>query len=144
MAGETIWTCDVYAISDGLGNVKFGVAKDIASRLKGLQCGNAHPLQLLFSIRCSNLTGREVSSVAHLVENNIHRALAPQRMTGEWFAIDYYAALAQMEQSIEDTMMHPWPERYGVEIDGVFIEKPEDQHIWYWPTNDAHARGIIQ
>jgi len=142
MASETIWTCDVYCISDGHGNMKFGVAKNISSRMKCLQVGNAHPLQLLFSVRCWSGARYEVASVAHLVEHHIHRQLSSFRMTGEWFAVDYHHAQDQMEQSSDAISTHPWAVKHGVEIDGVFVEKSEHEHIWYWPTSDVHERGL--
>jgi hypothetical protein len=70
------WTCSVYAISDGCGNVKFGVAKNVECRIRTMQTGNAHPLQLLFECVCeSELSERKACSSAYCIEHNVHQLL---------------------------------------------------------------------
>lgn len=137
------WVCSVYAISDGIGNMKFGVAKNVPSRMKSLQTGNAHPLQLLFVVECCSSNRWVAASVAHRLEWSIHKNLSQFRMAGEWFAIDYHGALEHMEACVEHVSSMPWGQCDNVRLDGVFIERREPDHIWYWPTNDAHARGLI-
>lgn len=64
-------------------------------------------------------------------------------MAGEWFAISYHAAYAAVECCMDQVASMPWQESDNVRLDGVFVYREEKDHIWYWPTNDAHARGLI-
>ena len=137
------WACSVYAISDGIGNVKFGVAKNVQSRLKSLQTGNAHPLQLLFVVDCVSTNRWQAALVAHALEREIHEWSEGSRMSGEWFAIDYHAAYDAVNFCMEQVAVMPWQDSDNVRIDGVFVYREEKDHIWYWPTNDVHARGLI-
>lgn len=142
--GYTVgWTCSVYAISDGHGNVKFGVAKIPEKRMKEMQTGNAHPLQLLFECVCESLNSeRSAVSGAYKIEHWIHEELAAKRMTGEWFAVDYQEAYEWMTHVVD------WfnESRYSHDVDAhdVHIHTTEEQHIWYWPTSDVYERGLVQ
>ena len=66
----------VYFISDGMGNVKIGVAYDPVGRRATLQCGNAHELTLLAA-----LPGTEE------LEAELHVRFAPYWVRGEWFKL---------------------------------------------------------
>ncbi len=144
------WTCSVYAISDGCGNVKFGVAKNVEGRIKTMQTGNAHPLQLLFECVCeSELSERKACSSAYCIEHNVHELLGLKRMTGEWFAVNYHEAYASLK-SIAD-WFRQWSKHDhvrqwygGVTTHPVHVHTNEENHIWYWPTSDVYERGLVQ
>jgi hypothetical protein len=141
---KPLWQCSVYAISDGHGNMKFGVAKDIPNRIKTLQTGNAHPLQLLFEVQCFCTVACEASWAAHQVETDIHKRLQDQRMTGEWFAVDYEDALQAMAESTVRCAAVPRIKRLQIEIDDVIVHVQEHEHVWYWPTSDVYERGLVE
>ena len=137
------WTCSVYAVSDGHGNIKFGVAKNVHSRIKTMQTGNAHPLQLLFECVCESLESeRAAVSGAYKIEHWIHEELTSKRMTGEWFAADYQEAYEWMTHVVD------WFNESGhsqyVDAHDVYVHTTEQQHIWYWPTSDVEERGLVQ
>lgn len=144
MAQATLWYCSVYVISDGHGNMKFGVAKDIASRMKTLQIGNAHPLQLLFEVPCSSPHKNEAAWGCYRIEHEAHKALSGKRMTGEWFAVDYYDALDELHVAVSEAEQHPAFRRYQIRALDVVVHKEEHEHVWYWPTSDVDQRGLIQ
>jgi len=143
------WTCSVYAISDGHGNVKFGVSKNIRSRIKEMQTGNAHPLQLLFECTCESLISeRRACSSAYCIEHQIHDELFAKRMTGEWFAVGYAEAHERLSgvsnwfrQWSKQEDLHPF--YGGVTTHRVYVHTSEEHHIWYWPTSDVYERGLV-
>lgn len=61
------------------GPLKIGVAKDPLERALNLQTGCPYPLRVLASYRI----GRDV----FFSERCFHKALAPYKLTGEWFAV---------------------------------------------------------
>lgn len=54
--------------------LKFGVARNVAQRIRDLQCGNPVPIALLGSVRC-----------VRRFESDVHAHLAADRVRGEWF-----------------------------------------------------------
>jgi hypothetical protein len=144
MSDKPLWQCSVYAISDGHGNMKFGVAKDIQKRMRMLQTGNAHPLQLLFEVQCFCHIALEAAWGAHQVETDIHKRLKERRMTGEWFAVDYEDALQAMTESSVHCSLFSRIKRLQIEIDDVIVHVREHEHCWYWPTSDVYQRGLVQ
>ena len=136
------WTCSVYAISDGHGNVKFGVAKCIERRMKEMQTGNAHPLQLLFECACeSERSFRTAATAAYVIEHWIHDELAAKQMCGEWFAVDYQEAYEWMTHVVD--WFRNSRHCKHVRAHDVFVHTPEQRHIWYWPTSDVYERGLV-
>lgn len=73
----------VYFITDGT-YTKIGVAENPDQRLKMLQCGNARPLTLLFSIPIFKPFGYR-SNYALEVETFLQRGFADSHVSGEWF-----------------------------------------------------------
>ena len=73
--------CFVYAVGDGHGNTKIGVAKDISARICQLQTGNASRLYL---IAYADLADRWE---ADRVEAWCHAELSEWRRCGEWFSV---------------------------------------------------------
>lgn len=73
--------CFVYAVGDGHGNTKIGVAKDITARIGQLQTGNASRLYL---IAYADLEDRYE---ADRVESWCHCELSEWRKCGEWFSV---------------------------------------------------------
>lgn len=71
----------VYAISDGCGCVKIGVADNIEKRIRQLQTGNARRLYLVAYLPF------ETRRDADAVECQAHADPDIERMTGEWFSI---------------------------------------------------------
>ena len=144
MAEKKVYVCSVYAISDGHGNMKIGVAKDIQSRMKALQVGNAHPLQLLFEIECLSFSPRDAASCAYRIEHWLHAWLDSTRMTGEWFAVDYDDALDQMTEVVSTEAAKLIFEQMRVTVEGPVVHIHEHEHIWYWPTSDVYQRGLVE
>lgn len=64
----------LYVVADGFEALKFGVARNPAERLAGLQIGNPRPLLLL-----ADAPG----TVA--LERLLHRLMVDDRISGEWF-----------------------------------------------------------
>lgn len=67
----------------GAGMTKIGWARNPARRLKELQVGNPYRLRL-----------EAVFAGSSLVENRVHRTLAPWRVRGEWFALAEFPDVA--------------------------------------------------
>lgn len=143
MSEKTVYVCSVYAISDGHGNMKIGVAKDVPSRMKALQIGNAHPLQLLFEVECLSFFPRNAASCAYRIEHWLHAWLDSKRMTGEWFAVDYEDALHEMTELVATEAAKLTADGMLVTIEGPIVHIAEHEHIWYWPTSDVHQRGLV-
>jgi hypothetical protein len=136
------WTCSVYAVSDGHGNVKVGVARRVDRRIEQMQTGNAHPLQLLFEcVIESPWADRFASAAAYRVEHWIHEALSDKRMTGEWFAVDYHEVLGEMEHVID--WFRNSELSSSLAVHDLHVHTYEKDHIWYWPTSDVEERGLL-
>ena len=80
---------NVYFVRDGIGNVKIGVAYNVAKRVKQLQIGNANKLEVLFVMSVPNFEDAE-----H-IEKELHCLFSKNRLHGEWFSekniVDYLA-----------------------------------------------------
>lgn len=93
----------VYAMRAG-DQLKVGVTKDVGKRLRNLQTGTGHQLQLV---------DQWVEPDAAWVESTMHAALRPFRLMGEWFACSdelarmahQYAKLAALNP---DECCVPW------------------------------------
>lgn len=78
----------VYFVQAGTdGPVKIGTATDIQARVRGLQTGSPHRLNLL----ATSTGGRRL-------EKRLHRRFAAHRVLGEWFSpapalLEYIASL---------------------------------------------------
>jgi hypothetical protein len=133
-----IWS--VYAISDGIGNVKFGIAQRINDRKKLLQTGNANPLQVLFEVVCQKpgktKDWQSCQSAAYAIESCIHRWLKNEQrhVSGEWFSVSYQEALDVLTQASAINMgrLGYYVESCNVEVVGPFVLIEEQDHI-YWP-----------
>ena len=141
MNSDMYYGCSVYAISDGCGNVKFGVARSVANRKNQLQTGNAYPLQLLFEVVCqkpgSTRDWQSCQSAAYAIENCVHTWLKEEErhLTGEWFSVSYHEALDVLTQASAINMgrLGHYVEQCNVEVVGPFVMIEEDDHI-YWPV----------
>jgi predicted GIY-YIG superfamily endonuclease len=75
----------IYIISNDQGYIKVGVSKHPEKRLKQLQTGNEHKLELIFTeeFNCSR------KHILH-IEKLLHKELKKltTKMIGEWFKID--------------------------------------------------------
>lgn len=89
-AGSTVW---LYAVHDRENDaVKFGIARDTATRMRGLQIGNPGSLVLV---------GACPATVE--LERFFHDALKPWRIRGEWFrCCDQVLALTDLILAGED------------------------------------------
>lgn len=107
MAGK----CCVYAISDGTGNVKIGVARHPDARRRDLQIGNAYGLQVLF------YSWHGSRSEALRSEDRIHERLKSSAVLGgsEWFRVSWRDAFHVFSQ----------------ECCEVVISTEEPDHIWW-------------
>lgn len=82
----------VYAVGDGHGNVKIGVAEDVQKRIRQLQTGNPNRLYLVAFLRLSSRYD------ADRVEKEAHSSYSQDRVSGEWFALsDSCATQALLE-----------------------------------------------
>lgn len=72
---------NVYFVQAGgdKGPVKIGISGNVASRLSGIQSGNAEPCRILASFEHSN---------AAAIERQLHVEFADLRLKGEWFTFD--------------------------------------------------------
>jgi hypothetical protein len=89
-------TGHVYVIEAEGGPVKIGIARDPHQRLATLR--TAAPLPL----RIAHIEAVEEKSAAH-IEKQAHRALAPHRLHGEWFATTATIARDAIQQAREAT-----------------------------------------
>jgi hypothetical protein len=140
MDTELYYVWSVYAISDGLGNVKFGIAQRIDDRKKLLQTGNAYPLQVLFEVVCqkpgSTRDWQSCQSAAYVIEKSVHRWLKEEgrHMHGEWFCVLYQEALDVLDQAskISWGRLGYFVDNCKVQIVGPIVHIEEEDHI-YWP-----------
>lgn len=90
----------VYVISDGAGHIKIGVAKDVKSRIKTLQCGNPNNLTIEFLFYTE---GAKYSD--YDLEHALHKHFKQYRMrnnnneASEWFYDDCLTDLNAFSQS---------------------------------------------
>jgi hypothetical protein len=84
-----------YAITDDFRSmVKIGTARDVATRLRGLQTASPRPLALLWQCR---------GGLA--LEMHLHEAFADRRVRGEWFdftGMDAVPLITEAAQSFWD------------------------------------------
>ena len=73
--------CFVYAVGDGHGHTKIGIANDIQSRIRSLQTGNSSRLYLICYVAV------ESRQMAERAESWCHNELRDERMCGEWFSV---------------------------------------------------------
>jgi hypothetical protein len=141
MEADLYYTWSVYAISDGIGNVKFGIAQRINERKKLLQTGNAFPLQVLFEVVCqkpgTTKDWQSCQSAAYAIESCIHRWLKKEKVhtIGEWFCVSYDEALDVLTQasSINMGRLGYYVEQCNVEVVGPLVLIEKEDHI-YWPV----------
>lgn len=146
MNSEPYYIWNVYAISDGVGNVKFGVAMRSEDRKKDLQVGNAYPLQVLFEVACQKPASTRdwecCREAAYRVERIVHRWLKEEgrQTSGEWFSVSYHEALDVLSQAsmMNTGRLGHLVEVCNVEIVGPIVLIQEDDHI-YWPI-PVHAQ----
>jgi hypothetical protein len=99
--------CFVYAIGDGHGNVKIGVATNIKHRMRTLQTGNASRLYLIAYVPVHDYGD------AYRIESKAHCADDMDKRCGEWFAMADLDAVQVLLESAEDC---------GLDIEPVEIE----------------------
>lgn len=151
MGDELFYIWNVYAMSDGVGNVKFGVAMRPEDRKKELQVGNAYPLQVLFEVSCQRpaSTGdfESCREAAFRIEGMIHKWLKREgrQTSGEWFSVSYHEALDVLSQAsmINTGQLEYLVEVRKVEIIGPVVLIEEDDHI-YWPIAQHVQREAAQ
>lgn len=68
----------IYAIIDNAGTVKLGRTNDIKDRLRELQTGNSHTLEVLYVKRVAD---------SIKAENALHAVFIQWRLKGEWFQL---------------------------------------------------------
>lgn len=71
----------LYAISDGIGNVKIGYSRNVGNRLKTMQTGTANDLRIEWNLelgRCSEMSARHA-------ESRLHRYCKKYHVKGEWY-----------------------------------------------------------
>lgn len=145
MQGELYYIWNVYAISDGVGNVKFGIAMRSQDRKKELQTGNAYPLQLLFEVSfqkpASTRDWRSCRDAAYQLEGIVHQWLNEEgrRTSGEWFSVSYQEAFDVLAQArtINTGRLGHLVDVCNVEVVGPIVLIEEHEHI-YWPIA-SHA-----
>ena len=97
----------VYAIGDGHGNVKIGVANDIKHRMRTLQTGNASRLYLVAYVPFkSRYDADRLEATAHATEGL-------DRRCGEWFAISDDEAWQVLLEAADEC---------GFDIDPIEVE----------------------
>lgn len=78
------------------GMIKIGLATNVITRLKMLQCGSPLYLEL---VRHYRLPG----DLAMVLERKLHRMLKPKRKQGEW----YTSTIEEVEQIIAEILGSP-------------------------------------
>ncbi|HEX3747557.1 MAG TPA: GIY-YIG nuclease family protein [Bryobacteraceae bacterium] len=91
----------VYAISDGGGAVKVGVANNVQRRLKELQTGHCRKLSTFCEIGFSSRVE------AYSIECRAHRLLKGNLLEGEWFSIPPETAREAIGQAVADLRAEP-------------------------------------
>lgn len=85
----------VYFISDNLGHIKIGIAKDPSERKKDLQTANPMKLQIIFLMHVNDYNH------ARILEKELHEKFKKDRLQGEWFKED--AIIEFLQQPIINT-----------------------------------------
>ena len=85
----------VYAIGDGHGHVKIGVADNVEKRLGQLQTGNPHRLYLIAYLPLPNRFD------ADRVERTAHGGEDLERLCGEWFRMSDFCAFEVLLEAAE-------------------------------------------
>lgn len=106
----------VYVIQESeSGNLKIGVSKNPAARLKQLQTGNSQTLKLLYtSLVCAN---------AFELESSVHEAFAEYAIRGEWFNSEL--TLEDVISFLESQRFVLTPE-FGLDFDSAVIGTVEN------------------
>jgi hypothetical protein len=99
--------CFVYAIGDGHGNVKIGVATNIKHRMRSLQTGNASRLYLIAYVPVQKHYD------AYRIEAKAHSSEDLDKRCGEWFAMADLDAVQVLFEAADEC---------GFEIEPVEIE----------------------
>lgn len=71
-------------IQSATGLMKFGLSRDPAGRIKGLQTGSGYKLNLIFTVPVERHLARDVERRVH---DQIGRLGVVRRMVGEWFEV---------------------------------------------------------
>ena len=87
----------VYVIQGDHGLVKIGISTNVQARLTTLQTSSPFPLRLVFSTVCAD---------ALMAEQEAHAALAPYRISGEWFDVPAHMAIAAVQQAAGPVIDH--------------------------------------
>lgn len=90
----------VYLIYNGNGHAKIGHTNDLERRLRELQTGSPHKLEVLLTIE---------SNVAEKIESEIHHQLSNLRVEGEWFVFGAETLRVFMSW-IPNQCRHGWAE----------------------------------
>lgn len=99
--------CFVYAVGDGHGNAKIGIANDVQARLRTLQTGNASRLYLICYVAASS------RYEADRIESWCHNDLRDHRACGEWFRVADDVAWQSLFECLDDL---------GIDADVIEIE----------------------
>lgn len=78
----------VYVIGSAGGSIKIGIASDVSKRLHGLQTGCPDKLKLYY------WTDLLPAGAAREIEKACHARLSSQRITGEWFDLQWRDAVS--------------------------------------------------
>jgi hypothetical protein len=120
----------VYVIGPKVGPLKIGVAISIEKRLASLQVGHPQRLRIL---------GEWQHKRPYIVEEHAHRALAKERMCGEWFDVSLQEATEAVTVAVHkvkgyiEPFADPSPET-SVELfcdepdEGEYEHEPEISH----------------
>lgn len=90
----------LYVIQSEEGILKVGITQDIKRRYGGLVSGNPLRLNLAHIVLFERGGARDM-------ERAMHKALAPYRVTGEWFKADLDEAMAAAETVLESAKAQP-------------------------------------
>jgi hypothetical protein len=71
---------NVYVMQAGDGPVKVGHARDLVGRMRAIQIGSPHRLNMVYAAECIGIPPRQVEQLAH-------EKIAAKRLMGEWFDV---------------------------------------------------------
>lgn len=109
--------------------IKVGIARDVPRRLAGLQTGNPRQLELLF-----------VFPGTVELERSLHKSLAPDRLTGEWFAGPTVDRWLEAAPFFIDWLVTTFEASRGAKLLPDFRQFPGWD--WQWKTRKTSASPV--
>lgn len=95
----------VYFVSDGVGHIKIGKSKNVRKRIKALQTGNAHELNLILQVLFVEDAPWAVSLNVDSLEDVLHDTFKKYHVRDEWFEAE--PILVFISELLTDCFIYP-------------------------------------